>query len=82
MQGFWRLISILICLSGFLIAGGVSLVRGESFFIAVVKAVLAFTALHVVENVLGGILVAVTGSSPGAVITPESRAEETRPAAE
>lgn len=62
MHDFWKLISLFIGLGAFLITGVILLVQGESLQVAIVKAVVAFIALSVVQNMLGGILVAVTDS--------------------
>jgi exosortase/archaeosortase len=52
MKEFWRFISILISLSGFLVVGAVLLLRGEGFTTTVVRAVTTFAALWVVLGVL------------------------------
>lgn len=62
MRDFWRLISLFLGLGAFLITGIILLMEGESFHVAIVKAVLAFVSLFVVQNMLGEILVAAADS--------------------
>ena len=76
MYGFWRLISFFICLSGFLIAGGILLFRGESFLMAVVRAIAAFAVLYIVQNMLGAILLAVVDTNAPVSISPANEADE------
>lgn len=64
MQDFWRLTSVLIALAGFAVTGGWLFMRGESIPLTIVKAVLAFAALYMVQGYLGGILMSATGATP------------------
>jgi hypothetical protein len=62
MHDFWKLISLFLGLGAFMLTGVILLIQGESLQVAVIKAIVAFVALFVVQNLLGGILVAVTDS--------------------
>jgi hypothetical protein len=73
MQDFWRLTNLLIALVGFVITGGVLLSKGESIPMVIVKSVLAFAVLYVVQNYLGEILSSVVGGAPRPIVTPEPK---------
>lgn len=64
MGDFWKFISTLICLIGFLVTGISLLAQGTSFIEAVVKAVLVLAALFILQRALGAVLVGLTGSEP------------------
>jgi membrane protein implicated in regulation of membrane protease activity len=78
MQEFWQLVSLLVCLAGFLITGGFLLLRGDSLLVAVIRAVISFAVLYVVQKVLGAILTGVTGSGSPTQVKPPERSEEER----
>lgn len=63
MQGFCRLTSVIIALTGFAITGGLLLSMGESLPFIIIKAVAVFAVLFVVQNFLGGMLISVTGTN-------------------
>lgn len=75
MQEFWRILSLLLCLTVFAVVGGLLLVTGESFPDSILRAAISFAVLYVVLNAFGTILNAVIGSS-----TQES--QKSKPAAE
>jgi|GEM_PF-2822495 len=80
MAEFWRLVTIMICLVGFLATGCVLLARGETLFLAVLRAVSVFVGLFVVQKLLGAILVFAVGykSAPSARAA-EAQPDEVRP---
>ncbi|MDO8683925.1 MAG: hypothetical protein Q7N50_10645, partial [Armatimonadota bacterium] len=80
MQDFWRLMSILVCLSGFAVTGGLLLYRGESLTLAIIKAIGAFVGLYVVFKTLGDILMSATGFEPRSSKKKESTEETPAPA--
>lgn len=56
MKDFWRLVSILTSLAGFLIVAGVLLVRGEDLFMSALRGVFVFVVLWAVQNILRALL--------------------------
>jgi len=56
MKEFWRLVSLMVSLAGFLIVAGVLLLQGESLLSVVVKAVAAFAVLWVAQALLRALL--------------------------
>lgn len=82
MQDFWRLTSVLIGLTGFSITGYLLLTKGENLLNTVVKAVLVFAVIYIVQNFLGEMLFSVTGAAPRTVVKtkakPEPKAEPKR----
>jgi hypothetical protein len=63
---FWKLISVLLCLAGFLITGGGLLLQGTSFVEATVKATIALIVLYVLLRIVGSILVSMADHLPSA----------------
>lgn len=61
MNDLWRLISILLSLTGFAVTGGVLLVQGESLPVLIVKAILVFVVLYAAQSLMGAIYAAVIG---------------------
>lgn len=83
MQGFWKLTSIIISLTGFLITGGYLLYIGEELPGVIIRSVSVFAILFIVQNVLGGILSAVTGFGQEVTVEPvveKENPEEQKPA--
>ena len=76
MAEFWQLISIFVCLTGFLIAGGLLLIRGEPLSGAIARGVVVAVVLYVIQRVLGGILVAVTDSDSAVTVKPTADGED------
>jgi hypothetical protein len=64
MQEFWRLISFLTCLAGFIIVAGAMLIRGESPFTAAVRAIAVFIALWVALGILRAFVGIAAGPGP------------------
>ena len=56
MSEIWRLVSLMVCLAGFVIVAGLSLATGEDILWVAVRAVLTFAGLHVVQLVLRTLL--------------------------
>lgn len=81
MQDFWRLTSVLIGLTGFSITGYLLLTKGENLLNTVVKAVLVFAVIYVVQNFLGEMLFSVTGAAPRTVVKSEPKKPEPKPEA-
>jgi hypothetical protein len=75
MQDFWRLTSVLIGLTGFSITGYLLLTKGENLLNTVVKAVLVFAVIYVIQNFLGEMLFSVTGAAPRTVVKTEPKPE-------
>jgi len=75
MQDFWRLTSVLIGLTGFSITGYLLLTKGENLLNTVVKAVLVFAVIYVVQNFLGEMLFSVTGAAPRTVVKTEAKSQ-------
>ncbi len=63
MQGFWKLTTVVIALTGFLITGGLLLSKGEAVAEIIWKSIAVFAVLQIVGNFLGGILLSVVNSS-------------------
>lgn len=63
MQGFWKLTTVLIGLTGFTITGVVLLIKGDDLVDVVLKALAVFVVVYVVQNFLGGILFSVSETS-------------------
>lgn len=66
MQGFWKLISVLIALTGFTTTGIVLLMKGDGLLDVVLKSVGVFVVLYLVQKYLGDILISVSNSSHNA----------------
>jgi hypothetical protein len=64
MQGFWKLISVLIALAGFTTTGIVLLMQGDGLVDVVLKSIAVFAVLYFVQKYLGGILIPVLSSNP------------------
>ena len=75
MQDFWRLTSVLIGLTGFSITGYLLLTKGENLLNTVVKAVLVFAVMYIVQNFLGEMLFSVTGAAPRTVVKTEAKSQ-------
>jgi len=75
MQDFWRLTSVLIGLTGFSITGYLLLTKGENLLNTVVKAVLVFAVIYVIQNFLGEMLFSVTGAAPRTVVKTKAKPE-------
>ncbi|MCX6375186.1 MAG: hypothetical protein NTU88_03965 [Armatimonadetes bacterium] len=75
MQDFWRLTSVLIGLTGFTITGYLLLSKGENLLNTVVKAVLVFAVIYIVQNFLGEMLFSVTGAAPRVVVKTKAKPE-------
>ena len=52
MSEIWRLVSLIVCLAGFVIVAGVMLATGEDLLCVALRAVLAFAGLYAVQSVL------------------------------
>lgn len=64
MQGFCKLISVLIALTGFTTTGIVLLMKGDGLMDVVLKSIAVFAALYFVQNYLGGILIPIISTDP------------------
>lgn len=56
MKDFWRFVSLMVSLLGFLLVAGMLLAKGETLFDAAVRAVLVFAGLWIVLSFLCAIL--------------------------
>jgi hypothetical protein len=71
VKEFWRLITCLVSLAGFMVVTGSLLVRGDCLFWAVGRGVLVFLVLWVVQNLLGQLLGLVACAEPSQKASPE-----------
>ncbi len=74
MQGFWKLVSVLISLAGFTATGVILLMKGDVLADVVLKAIAVFAVLYFVQRFLGGILLSVISSG-----SPEPASTDTEP---
>jgi len=65
MREFWRLISLLVCIVGFLLVGTVMLCRGESLLTAALTAIAAFAVLWIAQGFLRALLDLAAGTEDG-----------------
>jgi len=56
MSEIWRLVSLIVCLAGFVIVAGVTLATGEDLLYVALRAVLTFAGLYAVQSVLRALL--------------------------
>ena len=56
MKDFWRFVSLMVSLVGFLIVAGTLLAKGETLFNAALRAVLVFAGLWIVQGILCSLL--------------------------
>ena len=75
MQGFWKLVSVLIALAGFTATGVVLLMKGDGLADVVIKAISVFAVLYVVQQFLGGILISVSSTNTASTDT-EAQSEQ------
>ena len=52
MKELWRLISLVVCLAGFVVVAAILVVQDEGLFTVALKAIAAFFALWVIQGVL------------------------------
>jgi hypothetical protein len=64
MREFWRLLSILVSLAGFLVVAGVLLYKGDAVLSAAIKAAAAFAFLMFTQRVMTGVLGLAADSRP------------------
>jgi hypothetical protein len=56
MKSFLRFISLIIALTGFMVAAAATLLQGDTLLVAILKALAVFTALWVVQSFFMAIL--------------------------
>lgn len=62
MTEFYKLIRLLVSMTGFLVVAAIVLARGDALFTAASRAVLTFAVIYYVLGFLQGLLAAVAGS--------------------
>lgn len=55
MDDFFKILSLIISVAGFVIVTGLLLWKGESLLIAVIKGIVAFLLLKMMQGVIGSI---------------------------
>lgn len=76
VKEFWRLITCLVSLAGFVVVTASLLVSGENILWAVGRGVIVFLVLWVVQNLLGQILGLVACAESSQKASPERERQQ------